>query len=86
MTDNLVTELDRTSIPTPKAQADALAYMIRNGHGDLAEMLGLVEPADRPTTPGRCPLCDNPLPKHGVCRKRIVCRAAAAKPTSEVRA
>lgn len=59
MTDNLVTELDRTSAPTPEAQADALAYLIRNGHGDLAEMLGLVESGPA-TRRGTCPSCKQP--------------------------
>jgi hypothetical protein len=86
MTDNLSTELDRTAVPTPEAQADALAYLTRTGNGDLAEVLGLVEPPPEPVAPGECGLCGNPLPKHGVCRKRIVCRAAAAEQAGKQRA
>lgn len=86
MTDNLSTELDRTAIPTPEEQAEALAYLIRTGNKDLAEMLGLVKPTAKSAMPGTCGLCGNPLPRSGVCLKRMVCRAAAAKQAAELRA
>lgn len=79
MTDKLATELDRLAAPSPETRADALAYITRTGNADLAEVLGLAEPSPEPVTPGECALCGNPLPKHGICRKRIVCRAAEAE-------
>ncbi|MDG4796177.1 hypothetical protein [Micromonospora sp. WMMD1082] len=33
-------------------EADALRWLLRNGHADVAEMLGLVEP-DRPAPRGK---------------------------------
>jgi len=29
--------------------------------------------------PGHCPLCGNPIPKSGACRKRLVCREALVR-------
>jgi len=40
-------------------------------------------PARPVVRPGCCPLCNNPMPRSGVCRKRLVCRAAAVRAEME---
>lgn len=55
----MATEVDRSSRPTPEAEADALAYLTRTGNADLAEMLGLVEPGPAERR-GTCPACRQP--------------------------
>lgn len=46
---------------------------------------GLSGPPAAPAAvrPGYCPLCNNPMPKTGVCRKRQICREAAGRKEME---
>ena len=70
----------KTGLPATTAaiRADAAAYLTRTGNADLIEVLGLADPAPAvPVERGTCPICGNRLPSHGVCRKRLTCRAAA---------
>lgn len=76
MTDNLATELDRTSIPTPEARANARRYLESNA--DLLDMLGLVDakPRERST----CPSCRKPYyPGRRECRSRSCERGPASR-------
>lgn len=81
MTDFLTTELARPS-DDPGTQAKAIVYLWRTGNLDLLAALGLdaalnARRGPAKPKPTRCPICDNKLPKHGVCRKRQACREAA---------
>jgi hypothetical protein len=61
-------------------RADAIRYLKRKGCADLLPILGLADaPAKPKPATGKCPICGNKLPGHGVCRRRGTCREAARK-------
>lgn len=84
--DRLTTRTDGVHL-APETQAAAARYLTRTGNADLLLILGLAEdPEAQPMRlprglvrqqAGKCPLCGNYLPSHGVCRRSNRCREAA---------
>lgn len=83
----LETQIDRGYLP-PEIRAAAASYLTRTGNADLLPILGLVvepkaieggqaKPLASAARPGFCPICQNKLPGHGVCRRSKACREAA---------
>lgn len=60
------TPVDKPYAQQPETRDAALRYLKRSGNGDVAQILGLVDPT--------CPLCNDPMPARGGCRP---CRAAS---------
>ncbi|WP_189336335.1 hypothetical protein [Actinoplanes ianthinogenes] len=75
------TQMDSVSSVPAADRALAIQHLERTGNADLLPILGLAAapPATPEARPGHCPLCHNPLPKTGICRRAIRCKAAAEK-------
>lgn len=84
MGESITTRLDVPYNQHPDTRAKAVRALIQRGATDIIEILGLAEPATpapaaapsaepRPT----CDICNNPLPKLGICRRSQLCREKA---------
>lgn len=77
MGESITTRLDEPYARQPETLAAAARYLTRTGNADVLEILGLADPTPEPVDPGTCGICNNPLPKLGICRRSQLCREKA---------